>query len=160
MLFEFLFNFAGSADFMSDNIQPLFQAIDQGPAASFVKEAWYFTPMAGCIHLIALSFLGGAIIMSDLRVVGPGVQATSPAELNRKMSPFLIAAVIGLIFSGILLGLGEVMRIYNSPPFWLKMAGLFSAIVFTFTTRDSVIKNGGKFTVVALVGLAVSMLVF
>ncbi len=160
MFFEFLYNLAGSADFYSSNVEPLFRAVDQGPAARFVKEAWYFTPMAGCIHLIALSFLGGAILFADLRVVGPGVTAKSPEELNRKMHPFLIVSAIALIISGILLGLGEVMRIYNSPPFWLKMAGLFSALVFTFTTRDAVIRNNGKFTPVAIAGLVISMLVF
>ncbi len=160
MLFEFLYNLAGSADFYSNNVEPLFRAVDQGPAARFVKEAWYFTPMAGCIHLIALSFLGGAILFADMRVVGPGVTAKSPEELNRKMHPFLIVSAIALVISGILLGLGEVMRIYNSPPFWLKMAGLFSALVFTFTTRDAVIRNNGKFTPVAIAGLVISMLVF
>ena len=160
MLFEFLYNFAGNADFYSSNVEPLFRAVDQGPAASFVKEAWYFTPMAGCVHLVALSILGGAILLADLRVVGPGVTARTPQELNRKMNPFLIVAAIALVISGILLGLGEVMRIYNSPPFWLKMGALFSALVFTFTTRDSVIKNEGKFTPVAIVGLVISMAVF
>lgn len=160
MLFEFLYNFAGSADFYSSNVEPLFRAVDQGPAASFVKEAWYFTPFAGCVHLIALSFLGGALLLADMRVVGPGVTAKTPAELNRKMTPFLIVSAIALVISGVLLGLGEVMRIYNSPPFWLKMAGLASALIFTFTTRDSVIRNNGKFTPIALVGLVASMLIF
>ena len=160
MLIEFLFNFAGNADFMADNIRPIFQAINDGPIVKAANEAWYFTPMAGCLHLVALSLMGGAIILADLRVVGPGVQAASPAELNRKMQPFLITAVAALIFSGVLLSLGQVMRVYNSPPFWLKMAGLFSAIVFTFTTRDSVIRNNGKFSTVAIVGLVISMLVF
>lgn len=160
MLLDLLYNFAGSADFYSQNVEPLFRAVDTGPAASFVKQAWYFTPMAGCIHLVALSFLGGAILLADLRIIGQGVEARSPADLNRKMNPFLIWSTIALIFSGILLGLGEVMRIYNSPPFWLKMAGLFSAIVFTFTTRNSVVRNNGKFTPVAIVGLVISMAVF
>ena len=160
MLFDLIYQLAGNADFYSDNIEPLFRATDQGPAARFVKDAWYFTPMAGCVHLVALSLLGGAILLADLRVVGPGVTARSPVELNRKMHPFLVGAAIALIISGIMLGLGQVMRIYNSPPFWLKMAGLFSALVFTFTTRDSVIRNNGKFTPVAIIGLVISMLVF
>lgn len=160
MLFEFLYNFAGSADFYTDTVGPIFRSVDQGPMAKFVKEAWYFTPMAGCFHLVALSLLGGAIVMSDLKVIGPGVTASSPAELNRKMNPILIWSTVVLIISGILLALGEVMRLYASPPYWLKMASLFSAILFTFTTRNSVVRNDGKFSVVAWVGLAVSMIVY
>ncbi|MAT35116.1 MAG: hypothetical protein CMK06_08230 [Ponticaulis sp.] len=160
MLYDFLFNLAGNADFMANNIQPIFESIDQGPISGAVKKAWYFTPMAGCIHLVALAILGGAVIISDLRIIGPGISAQSPQTLNEKMRPFLIWAAVGLIFSGVLLALGQVMRVYNSPPFWLKMASLFAAIVFTFTTRDAVIRNEGKLTITAWIGLAVSMVVF
>ena len=52
------------------------------------------------------------------------------------------------------------MRLYASPPYWLKMASLVSALIFSFMVRDRVIRSGGKASLVMWVGLAISMLVF
>ena len=146
--------------FMQDTVRPFFVGIDEGGIATSVKNSLILIPIAGCLHLVALSLLGGAVILADLRVLGPGVTARTPVELNRSMSPFLIAAGVGLIVSGIFLALGQMMRLYASPPYWLKMASLLSAIVFTFAARDPVIREEGKFTPFAWVGLAVSMAIF
>ena len=146
--------------FMQNVVNPIFTGIDEGAVATFVKNSPTFIPIAGSIHLLALSLLGGAIILADLRVLGPGVTARTPAELNRVMSPFLIGSIIFLIISGIVLALGEMMRLYASPPYWIKMASLLSAIIFTFAARDPVIRENGKFTPLAWVGLAVSMAIF
>lgn len=146
--------------FMQNVVNPIFTGIDEGAVATFIKNSPTFIPAAGSIHLLALSLLGGAIILADLRVLGPGVTARTPVELNRTMSPFLIASIIALILSGVVLALGEMMRLYASPPYWLKMASLLSAIIFTFAARDPVIRENGKFTPLAWAGLAISMGIF
>ena len=104
--------------------------------------------------------LGGALIMSDLRVIGPGLHTQSPLSLNRKMRPFLLVAVAVLIVSGSLLALGEIMKLFYSPPYWVKMASLVSALIFTFGTRDSLIKHNGKLTPFAIGFGAVSLLLW
>jgi hypothetical protein len=160
MLDMILFDLMGQASIMSDVVQPVFRSIDSGALATLIKNSPTYTPIAGSVHLLALALLGGCIVLADLRLIGPGIEAQSPQELNRKMAPFLTGAVIVLILSGTVLALGEMMRLYASPPYWLKMASLVSALVFTFMVRDPVIRAGGKISPVVWVGLALSMLVF
>lgn len=135
-------------------VLPIFDSIDQSSIATIVKDSTLIVPWAGSFHLLALGLLGGAIIMADLRVIGPGLHSQSPQSLNRKMRPFLLAAVAVLIASGSLLALGEMMKLFYSPPYWVKMASLVSALIFTFGVRDSLIHNNGKLTPVA-VGLGI-----
>ncbi|MEM5517996.1 DUF6644 family protein [Henriciella sp. AS95] len=139
---------------------PIADSIDQSGIATAVKDSMTIVPWAGSFHLLALALLGGAIIMSDLRVIGPGLHTQSPLSLNRKMRPFLIGAVIVLIISGVLLALGEVMKLFYSPPYWVKMASLVSALLFTFGTRDSLIKNNGKLTPIAIAFGVVSLVLW
>ena len=129
---------------------PIADAIDQSAIAVAVKDSMWIVPWAGCFHLLALSLLGGALIMSDLRVIGPGLHTQSPQSLNRKMRPFMLVAVAVLIFSGVMLALGEVMKLFYSPPYWVKMASLVSALIFTFGTRDSLIRNNGQLKPLAI----------
>ncbi len=139
---------------------PIADSIDQSTIAMAVKDSMLIVPWAGCFHLLSLALLGGAIIMADLRVIGPGLHSQSPQSLNRRMQPFLIAALAVLVLSGVVLALGAVMKLFYSPPYWVKMATLVSAVLFTFGTRDSLIRNNGRLTPLAIVFGLVSLLLW
>ena len=132
-------------------ILPLFNDLDSSALATWVKESTAIVPWAGCFHLLALALLGGAVIMADLRNIGPGLTTPTPKALNTKMRPYMIVAVIVLVISGFSLALGELMKLFYSPPYWVKMASLFSALVFTFGVRDSLVQRDGRFTPVSIV---------
>lgn len=137
---------------------PIADSIDQSPIAMAVKESTMIVPWAGCFHLLALGLLGGAIILVDLRVIGFGLHTQSPRRLTALMRPFLISAFAVLVVSGSLLALGEIMKLFYSPPYWVKMASLVSALIFTFGVRDSLIRNHGRLTMVSI-GLGVLSMV-
>jgi hypothetical protein len=126
------------------HIRPLFDALDQSALAVAVKDSLAVVPWAGSFHVLGLAVLGGAVLMVDMRVLGAGLGSKSPAALQRTLRPFTIIAVVVMIVSGVALGLGEVMRLYFNPPFWVKMAALAAAIVFTFGVRDRLIQPGAK----------------
>lgn len=151
--------------FMSASVvDDFFNAADASGLATYIKNAKYMIPFAGSFHLLALGLMGGAIIMADLRNIGPGLQSQSPASLNKTMKPFLILATIVLIFTGCILALGEMIRLLHSPPFWMKMAALASALIFTFGVRDSVVNREGEIGLVAkilgIAALALYLVVF
>lgn len=132
-------------------VNDFFNAADQSGLATFIKNSPTIIPWAGAFHLLSLGLMGGAVILADLRNIGPGLTSPSAKELNRSMNPWLIAALIVLVLSGTVLALGEMTRLLYSPPYWMKMAALASALVFTFGVRNSVINNDGKFSPVAIV---------
>jgi hypothetical protein len=99
-----------------------------------VQSLWLF-PVIEAVHLLALSVLGGAVLIVDLRLLGFGLTHRSVPEIARNVRPYLIGALIGLIGTGIPLFLSEPIKLYYSGAFWVKMPALAAALLFTFTVR-------------------------
>jgi len=55
----------------------------------------------------------------------------------------LIALALA-IPSGLIMAFGEMMKIYYSPPYWVKMASLAAALAFTFGVRNRLIASEGR----------------
>jgi hypothetical protein len=124
------------SDWARETLYPFFQAIDDTPISNYVSSSMTIVPFAGITHLLSLALLGGCVLMVDLRVLGFGVGSMSPAKLERTVHPMLVAAIIAVLLSGFVLFFGQVLRVYSSPPFWVKITTLVAAIVFTFTVRN------------------------
>ena len=99
-----------------------------------VGSLWLF-PVIEAIHLLALSVLGGAILIVDLRMLGLGLKQRAVADLARDARPYLVGALVGLIMTGVPLFLSEPIKCYYSQAFWVKMTTLAIALAFTFTIR-------------------------
>lgn len=125
-------------------VLPIYEGLDQSALATVVKDSLWMVPWAGALHLLALGVLGGAILLVDMRVLGAGLASQTPAALMRSLRPFLIAAVGVMVFSGSVLALGELMKLFYSPPYWVKMAALAAALLFTFGVRDGLIARDGQ----------------
>jgi hypothetical protein len=102
-----------------------------------VGSLWLF-PVIEAVHLLALSVLGGAILIVDLRMLGLGLKSRSVAELAREARPFMIGALVMMVATGIPLFLSEPTKCYYSAAFWVKMYTLAIALVFTFTIRTRI----------------------
>ena len=102
-----------------------------------VGSLWMF-PVIEAIHLLALSVLGGAILVVDMRMLGFGLTQRTVAQLARDARPFLIGALVVMIATGIPLFLSEPTKCYYSPAFWVKMWTLAIALIYTFTIRRRV----------------------
>ena len=102
-----------------------------------VGSLWLF-PVIESVHLLALSVLGGSILLVDLRMLGFGLKRYSVPALARDARPFLIGAIVTLIATGVPLFLAEAIKCYYSPAFWVKMTTLAIALMYTFTIRARV----------------------
>jgi hypothetical protein len=116
-----------------------FQWCEQsGIGAAIRRSAWLF-PMIEAVHLLGLGFIGGAVLVVDLRLLGFGLRRQSAAQLSRDAQPWLIGSLIVMIITGGLLFLSEAIKCYYHGAFWFKMASLLLAIVFTFTVQRKVV---------------------
>lgn len=120
-------------------IYPLYNGLDQSAVAAWIKASVWIVPWSGAVHLIALGLLGGAIFIVDLRVLGAGLTSQTPAKINRVALPLTILALAIAVGSGAILALSELLKIYFSPPYWLKMASIVAAVTFTFGVRNRLI---------------------
>lgn len=102
-----------------------------------VESLWLF-PVIEAAHLLALSMLGGAVLIVDLRMLGFGLTDRTVAEIARSAKPWLIGAVVGLIATGIPLFLSEPTKCYYSAAFWVKMYSLAIALPYTFAIRNRI----------------------
>ena len=127
------------SDWARETLYPAFQWIESTPISNYVSGSMVVVPFAGVTHLLSLALLGGCILMVDMRVLGFGVGSWSATKMERTVRPMLIAAIVAVLASGFILFFGQVLRVYSSPPFWVKITTLVAAIVFTFTVRNKLI---------------------
>ena len=110
-----------------------------------VGSNWLF-PVIEAVHLLFLSLLGGAVLVVDLRLLGLGLKGRSTSELWRAARPWMIAAVAGMIATGVPLFLSEAIKCYYNDSFWVKMTTLPIAIAFAFTIRARVTEDAVRNT--------------
>ena len=121
------------------NLLPLFQWFEATAIGTVVRESLWMFPVIECVHLLALSMLGGAVLVVDLRLLGLGLRAQPVAGLARKVHPWLVGSLAAMIATGIPMFLSESLKCYYSPPFWYKMGLLVSAAIFALTVRRRVL---------------------
>jgi len=117
---------------------PFFQWAEATTIGEMIRtSAWAFAVIES-FHLLALSVIGGAVLIVDLRLLGLGLRTQPIADLARDARPWLVGSLIVMLVTGVGLFLSEPMKCYESRAFALKMTCLALAIVFTFTVRMKV----------------------
>ena len=139
---------------------PFFQWAEATTLGAMIRTSSWAFAVIESFHLLALSVIGGAVLIVDLRLLGLGLHRQPIAELARNARPWLIGSLIAMLVTGVGLFLSEPMKCYESTAFAVKMTCLALAIVFTFTVRAKVTMAGeGRvrspwLKLVALVSLA------
>ena len=119
----------------------VFDALELSAVGAAVRDSIWLFPVVEAAHLIALALLGGSVLIVDLRLLGLGLTGRTPAYLLEQARPWHLAAIAGLVATGIPLFLSEAVKLYFSPPFWVKMGALVAALIFTFGVRNRAIRN-------------------
>lgn len=115
---------------------PFFQWCESLWLGQFVVNSNWLFPVIEAVHLLALSVLGGAVLVVDLRLLGLGLKHRSASELWRAARPWMIGALGMMIATGVPLFLSEPIKCYYNDSFWVKMTTLPIAIAFAFTIRS------------------------
>ena len=104
-----------------------------------IRESPYAFAIIESVHLLALSVIGGAVLLIDLRLLGLGLTKQPLAALARDAWRWQKLALVVLIITGMGLFASEAIKCYYSTPFWVKMATLIAATFFAFVVRRRVI---------------------
>ena len=124
------------------NLLPFFQWCETSWLGSSIRASQFMFPVIEAFHLVALAFIGGAILLVDFRLLGVVMRQQPVRALAEEAQPYLVGSLIVMIITGSLLFLSESVKCYYSNPFWIKMVALALAIVFTFTARRSRLGRG------------------
>ncbi len=120
------------------DLLPFFEWCEATGLGLMVRESVWLFPVIEAVHLLGLSLLGGALLIVDLRLLGAGLTRTSAALLARQARPWLTAAVVVMVATGVLLFLSEAVKCYYSQAFWVKITTLPLAIAFTYAVRQRI----------------------
>ena len=92
-------------------------------------------------HLLAMALLGGAVIVSDARLLG-WVFADIPArEIMDKAHKVFVIGLAVVLLTGVFMACGVAGKIYWLPVFWYKMLALATGIFFVFFIRRHLLRR-------------------
>lgn len=98
---------------------------------------WLF-PVLESAHLLALSLLGGTLLLVDLRLLGLLLPDQPIASLARGVRPWCARSLAAMAMTGVPLLFSEAVKCSRIPAFWVKLAALPFALAFLYAVRDPV----------------------
>lgn len=114
------------------------------------------------LHILALILLGGTAILMNLRLIGAGMTEEPPSEIYRNLRRWQDLGVVGIVVTGVLIGMANAERLYDSTAFVVKMIALAAGVVLTYGASRPVARADGAVSTAArlwlLVGAALSVL--
>ncbi|MEE2899533.1 MAG: DUF6644 family protein [Gemmatimonadota bacterium] len=115
---------------------PFFEWCEATTIGNAVRMSLWAFPVIEAVHLLGLCVLGGAVLLVDLRMLGLGLKEQRIAEVARDSRRYLVVGVLVMIATGVPLFLSEAIKCFYNQSFWVKMAMLFVALLFTFVVRE------------------------
>jgi hypothetical protein len=116
-----------------------FQWCEHSAIGETIRNSVWLFPAIEAFHLVGLGLTAGAVLIVDLRLLGLGLRTRPVSEIAKEADPWLRGSIILMFASGIPLFVSESTKCYYSSAFWIKMASLFLAILFTFTLQRRVV---------------------
>ncbi|MBC8187694.1 MAG: hypothetical protein H8E78_05750 [Proteobacteria bacterium] len=119
----------------------VFDRLELTALGQLISDSIWLFPVVEAGHLIGLGLLGGSILVVDLRLLGLGLTARSPAYLLMATRPWFVAALLVMFGTGVPLFVSEAVKCYWSYAFWVKMGALVLALGFTFGVRNRIVNS-------------------
>ena len=112
----------------------------EGSALSltFQSAVWY-SPIIQVMHLVAVAFFSGSLLVVDLRLLGVGLTAQPLRQVAEDAQPWLVGGLVALAITGTPTMASTSIKQYYSPFWWWKMEMLVLGVIFIFTVRRKVI---------------------
>ena len=115
------------------------ERVQYSPLLSAMRSSPWFFPLIASIHLMGLALIGGALLVVDLRLLGLGLRHQPVAQVARDAERWLLVSLLVLLPTGLLQFMCfAATKYYYLTAFWVKMAALSLALVFTFVVRRKV----------------------
>lgn len=130
-----------------------------------IRDSRWLFPLIESLHLLGLAVIGGTVLAVNLCLLGLGLGRHSARSLWQELAPWFLASLALMLGTGFLLFTSEAVKLYYHEAFWVKMAALPAALLFTATVQrrtalaDPERVSRARSAVVALVSLALWSLV-
>jgi hypothetical protein len=112
------------------------------------------------LHILSLTLLGGTAILMNLRLLNVGIVDEPPSEVYRNLRRWQDLGVIGIVVSGVLIGMANAEKLYDSTAFVVKMCALLGGIILTYGASRPVARADGAVPVPARLWFVVGALIW
>jgi hypothetical protein len=111
--------------------------LDQTPLSQAFQSTDWLVPTVQTIHILAVAFIVGAVLMINLRLLGWANQDEPLRRVCARFLPFIWWPLLVLLATGTVMIIGEPARSLQNPVFQLKMALIVVAlaVVGAFQSR-------------------------
>src|SRR5215468_5622233 len=99
----------------------IFQWCESSTVGSAIKTSSWAFAVIESVHLLGLAFIGGILLIVNLRLLGLGLRRYPLVDLAREVRPWFAGSLVVMLSTGFALFLSEAVKCYYSQPFWLKM---------------------------------------
>ena len=118
------------------SVLDFFERLQNSPLLVAMRSSSWTFPLIASLHLMGLALLGGAVLIVDLRLLGFGLRSQPLAQIARDAERWLLVSLAVLLPTGILQFMCfAATKYYYLTAFWVKMAALPLALLFTFAVR-------------------------
>ncbi|PCJ26615.1 MAG: hypothetical protein COA96_04665 [SAR86 cluster bacterium] len=162
VLFLLVFSFSGLRRDIWLELYEFFLWLETTPFGLIGKTWGAVFAVVEAFHLLSMALLGGAVIVSDARLLGWVFTDIPVQEIQDKAHRVFVMGLIVVLATGVFMACGVAGKLYWLPVFWYKMLALATGIFFVFFIRKPMLKGDiDKInpTVVKLVAIS-SMLVW
>lgn len=105
-----------------------------------------------CLHIAAMAFSIGTIMLVDLRLIGAGIRGQTPAQLLTDTEVWTLAGLVVVVASGMVMFLADPANYLKNAAFVFKMEALLAAIVYNYTVHRYVVRRNPSLLLGRLVG--------
>src|SRR5215471_17827825 len=103
------------------SIIPILEKIESTDLSTAIREGGLPYPIIGGIHLLGIALFGGMVLITNLRLLGWGMERWRVSELIQQLRAWKWAGFTVVTVTGLLLAWAEPIKLYRSPSFWIKM---------------------------------------
>ncbi len=97
--------------------------------------------IAQSLHLMSLVVLGGAVIVSDLRLLNLLLKDVSSETVLEEAHRWFKAALVSVVATGVFMAAAVALRLYYNQFFWAKMISLLAGVLFVFMIKRPLLNS-------------------
>lgn len=116
--------------------------------------------VAGAFHLVGLALMGGPLLLLNLRLMGMNPTEQTLPEVEKSTRPWFIAGLAVVLGTGVIVGMLNSERLYNSVPFFAKIMALIAACIYSFGVTNNIAKADGKVSRNVVIASVIAFLVW
>jgi len=113
----------------------VFRWLADSQLSTAIANSHYAFAVIEMVHLMGLTLLGGAVIVTDLTALGLISLKQEIGEIQRDLSPVAAVGLAMLLISGFFMLADGPLRYYGNAAFRLKMLLLVVAALFYFSVH-------------------------